>query len=109
MHVVLIIVAANAVLIGFGCLIAGWGSLIGADQTELAELKQGMDLARQKSRIEALRFAWKWRFQYPSFSRLAAHWGRASARPLFDRDRILISWPCRGSRLFPRGVCQCLA
>ena len=74
MHVVLIIVAANAVLIGFGCLIAGWGSLIGADQTELAELKQGMDLARQKSRIEALRFAWKWRFQYPSFSRLAAHW-----------------------------------
>ena len=74
MHVVLIIIAANAVLIGFACLIAGWGSLIGADQTELAELKQGVDIARQKSRIEALRFAWKWRWQYPSLSRLAAHW-----------------------------------
>ena len=45
MHVVLIIIAANAVLIGFCCLIAGWASLIGADQTELAELKQAVDLA----------------------------------------------------------------
>ena len=74
MHAVLIIIAPNAVLIGFCCLIAGWASLIGADQTELAELRQGVNLARHKSWIEALRFAWKWRCQYPTLSRLAAHW-----------------------------------
>ena len=74
MHVVLMIIAANAVLIGFCCLIAGWASLIGADQTELADLKHRVEFARQKSWVHALRCAWRWRWQYPSFARLAAHW-----------------------------------
>jgi len=62
------------VLIGFACLIAGWASLMGADETELTELKHGVNLASQRSWIEGLRFAWKWRWQYPSLARLAAHW-----------------------------------
>ena len=66
MHVILLIIAVNAVLIAFACLIAGWSSLIGADETELADLKHGVKLARQKSWIHALRFAWNWRWQYPA-------------------------------------------
>jgi len=83
MHLFLIVVAVNSVLLGFCFLIAGWGTLIGADEAELADLKQRTEIARRTGWFDALRFTWQWRSQFRSFPRISAHWvDRPQARRL---------------------------
>jgi hypothetical protein len=100
MRVTLIIIAVHAVLIGFGCLIAGWLTLIGADEVELTDLKQGVDLARHKSWVEAVRFAWRWRFQYPQLCETFSALGRPTTGALFVWNRTPFSRYCRNTWLF---------
>jgi hypothetical protein len=83
MHVLLVIIGAHAVILGFGFALAGWMALIAPDEHELADLKTRGEIARQKSWLQAQLFALQWQRQFSSVYRIAAHWGdRPQARKL---------------------------
>ena len=83
MHILLMTIAVLSMVSGFGFLIAGLGTLSGADEREIAELKQRSEIARQKGWFEALSFSWQWYWQFSSLSQLVAHWAqRPQARKL---------------------------
>jgi hypothetical protein len=83
MHVLLIIVLAHAVILGFAFFFAGWLSLAIPDQEDLSQIKNAYDEARPKGWIHGLIVGAQVRREYSNPFRAAQNWSkRPQARRL---------------------------
>ena len=83
MHVLLIILLAHSVILGFAFFFGAWLSLAMPDQKDLAEIKERYDAARPKGWIHGLVVGAQVRREYSNPFRAAQNWSnRGQARRL---------------------------
>lgn len=77
-HMLLLILAIHALLLGFGFSFAGYCTLLVTNEAEEAEIKEASERARQQGWIQRLLLARRIRYSLTRFSRISSNWTQRS-------------------------------
>jgi hypothetical protein len=83
MRTFLLIVALHGLILGFALLMAGWATLMRADDEEEAQIKKDCEEARRKGWLEEWAWYNRYRREFGGTDRISKNWSkRPDARKL---------------------------